>query len=364
MYDYLTLGHRILRSGDDHPDRTGIGRRSLFAQSLLFDLNDGFPLITTREIAFSSVVEELLWFIRGSTQVKELQEKNVRFWDHWAVKDHHIDSFIKQYILPMFNEQIDADTVYGTCKEKLQAYLGSIGPLYGQSWRQLAVSPMIQRLNGFLPDAILSAIAPDKRQTWENEHCDENILLMDYLRLRASSEVDQLQQLIQGLKDRPWSSRHVISAWIPEYLPIEDIAPAHNVLLGRGALAPCHVYQQYFVSPPRRVGERHRLSLHLTQRSSDFAIGLPVNIAQYALLLSLIAQCVDMEPYQFHWCGIDVHLYQNQINLMHTQLQRKPNPLPRIQLNPEIKDLYAFTADDIHLEGYTAHDGIRYPIAV
>jgi len=147
-------------------------------------------------------------------------------------------------------------------------------------------------------------------------------------------------------------------------LPFEDLAPAHNVLLGRGALAPCHVYQQYMVSLPKQPDGKLRLSLHLTQRSSDFAIGLPVNIAQYSLLLSMIAQCVDMEPYQFHWCGVDVHLYSNHLSVVDRQLRREPLPLPRLWLNPEIKDLYAFTADDIRLDGYTAHGRIQYPIAV
>jgi len=369
MQNYLDLGHRILVDGYDHPDRTGTGRRSLFGQTLRFKLQQGFPLVTTREMPFRSIVEETLWFIRGSTQSHELQAKDVHFWDHWAVKERHIDSFIRQYLIPFFGHQTDLEIIEQTCKARLMEYLGSIGTLYGKVWRSLPTNEHIARLNTFLPLTEEQKIAPDKRRQWQNDYQSEQKQpstppYAEYVHQRACNEVDQMQQLINGLKERPWSARHVISAWIPEYLPFEDIAPAHNVLLGRGALSPCHVYQQYVVSPPEASNGPLRLSLHLTQRSADVPIGLPSNIAQYSLLLSMIAQCVGMVPHEFHWCGVDVHIYANQIERFCTQLQRTPLTSPLLHLNPDITDLYAFTADDIQLEGYESLPSITYPIAV
>jgi thymidylate synthase len=166
MYEYLALGKKILDEGYSHPDRTGVGRQSLFSQCLRIDMRDGFPLVSTRHIDFNAVIEETLWFIRGSNDAKELQAKKVKFWDHWAVKEHHIDSFIKQYILPFFGHQIDEETVHSTCKQRLMEYIGRIGPLYGPAWRKLPVSEMIARLNGFLPALKEDQLASDKKQQW------------------------------------------------------------------------------------------------------------------------------------------------------------------------------------------------------
>jgi thymidylate synthase len=369
MRDYLTLGQKILRDGYDHPDRTRIGRRSLFSESLRFNLAEGFPLVSTRHINFDAVVHELLWFIAGNNDIRALKNNGVNFWNHWAVTDQDIDSFIDGYIMPFFNHELDRTLFDTSCKRMLTDRLATIGMLYGPVWRRLPVTDSTFRLGAFLPKITEAVIATDHRAEWANDYkkhqeAPDPLSYLDYLNERARQEIDQLQALVIGLKQRPWSSRHVISSWIPEYIPIETIAPAHNVLLGRGALAPCHVYQQYLVSPGVTDDAPLRLSLHLTQRSSDVPIGLPVNIAQYALLLSIIAQCVDMVPYEFHWCGVDVHVYENQRSLFAEQLTRTPYPKPRLYLNPAKKDILQFTAADIRLDGYQSHPSITYPIAI
>lgn len=369
MLPYIELGYKLLHTGHDHPDRTGVGRRSLFAQTLRFDLADGFPLLTTRQLDFNAIVEETLWFIRGSHHVPELQAKDVHFWDQWAVTDAAIESFIQQYLAPYFGEVLDETLLADTIRPRLQGFLGSIGPLYGPSWRSVPIPETLVCLNAFLPPHLLPPVASDKHALWTQEYqalpdTPHKPSLDEYLQSRQESEIDPLHALIIGLKERPWSSRHVLSTWLPERIALEAVSPAHNVLLGRGALAPCHVYQQYVVSPPEGSEGPLRLSLHLTQRSADYAIGCPVNIAQYSLLLSLVAQCVGMVPHEFHWCGVDVHLYANHLEPFTAQLQRQPYSRPTLRLNPAVTDLFAFTADDITLDDYHSHPAFRYSIAV
>lgn len=307
MKNYLNLMQQILTDGTTHPDRTGTGRRTVFGPQLRFDLNDGFPLVTTRDVPTKPFIAELLWHISGSDDVRDLHKHGVHIWDHWAVTQDNIDTLV--------------------CGDKTNAenQIYCVGPIYGPNWRGTQ--------NKDNPDPFLKPS-------------------------------DQLTDLLVGLKTNPWSSRHVISAWIPQYIPNEGYSPQLNVLLGKGALAPCPVMQHYMVSPPRIEGGRLRLSMKLTQRSADFAIGSCSNIAQYALLLAMIAQVVDMEPYEFIYSLGDAHLYTNHLEQARIQIQRTPQRLPTLRLNPAVTSLYDFCLEDITIDDYCPLPAIKYPISV
>ena len=181
--------------------------------------------------------------------------------------------------------------------------------------------------------------------------------------IRDSYGIDQIQQLIINLKRNPHSSRHVVSCWMPELLPDERLTPEENVLIGRMALAPCHVMFQCYVKDPKEEGGKMRLSLKLSQRSSDYFWGIPFNIASYSLLTMMIAQCVDMEADEFIWSSGDTHLYSNTLDLMKTQLERTPYQLPIMKINPEVKDIFKFKLEDFELLAYEYHPAIKGTIA-
>jgi len=264
MQTYLDLLRHVRANGTPKADRTGVGTYSVFGAQMRFDLSAGFPAVTTKKLFFRGVKEELLWFLRGSTDARELQEKGVHIWDEWAGPD------------------------------------GDLGPIYGSQWR--------------------SWPTPD------------------------GGHIDQMRQVLGALRDNPDSRRHVVSAW--------NVAE-----LDRMALAPCHVMFQFYVA-------EGRLSCQLYQRSADLFLGVPFNIASYALLTHMMAQVLGYGVGDFvHTLG-DAHIYTNHLEAVDTQLARDPLPAPTLWLNPAVTDLFAFTAEDIALEGYQSHGRIPAPVAV
>jgi thymidylate synthase len=264
MRAYLDLLRLILDQGVRKDDRTGTGTLSLFGQHLRFDLAEGFPLVTTKRLHLKSIVHELLWFLKGDTNVAYLRENGVTIWDEWA----------------------DA--------------AGDLGPVYGRQWRAWA--------------------APDGRT------------------------IDQIAWVLDEIRRNPDSRRLVVSAWNPA-----DI--------GAMALAPCHCLFQFNVAAGR-------LSCQLYQRSADVFLGVPFNIASYALLTEMVAQVTGLAPGDFIVSFGDVHLYLNHLEQARLQLEREPRPLPRLRLNPEVRDLFGFRFEDIAVAGYEPHPAIRAPVAV
>lgn len=274
MKQYLDLVKHILEHGQQKGDRTGTGTKSVFGYQMRFDLNKGFPLVTTKKIHIKSVVHELLWFIKGETNIAYLKENGVRIWDEWA----------------------DAD--------------GNLGPVYGHQWRN-----------------------------WNSEG------------------IDQIQELIDTLKTNPNSRRMLVSAWNPSVLPDTTVSFAENVANGKAALPPCHAFFQFYVADGK-------LSCQLYQRSADVFLGVPFNIASYALLTHMVAQVVGLQVGDFVHTFGDAHLYNNHFEQVELQLSREPKRLPRLILNPEIKNIFDFTYEDITIEGYDPHPLIKGQVSV
>jgi thymidylate synthase len=265
MQTYHDLLRLVLEHGEARSDRTGTGTLGVFGAQARFDLRETFPLLTTKRVHLKSIIYELIWFIRGETNVRWLQERGVTIWDAWADES------------------------------------GELGPVYGQQWRRWQ--------------------CPDGRV------------------------VDQLAQVIQALRKEPWSRRHIVSAWNPAEVD-------------RMALPPCHSFFQFYVSPGGR------LSCQLYQRSADLFLGVPFNIASYALLTLMIAQVTGLQPGEFVHTFGDLHLYQNHLDQARLQLTREVRALPRMQLNPERRELEDFCYEDFTLLDYDPHPTIKAPIAV
>jgi len=364
MKQYLDTLRYIKDNGHDHQDRTGVGRRSVFGLQVRYDLTRGFPLVTTRKISTKALIEELLWFIRGSIDVNELNEKGVKIWDPWTLRKEHVNSIVKKFQGDIEN----SDSLFP------EEHIDTIGPMYGYAWR---FSPSQRYLDSFPeigchPDPLIQSQIDEKFNQIILSYERRGQVITDDKKNSLKKAVtsrffyettDQLSQLIINLKERPYSSRHVITAWVPEWIPFETLTPQENIAIGKGALAPCHVMQQYFVHPPKEEGGKMRLSLMMTQRSNDYPVGNPYNVAQYALLLELIAKTVNMEAYEFiHSIG-DAHIYLNQLDGVEEQLEREPLQLPSLEIK-EGKDVFTVTADDINIINYQHYPNIKYEVAV
>ena len=264
MKQYHDLLQHILDTGAYKSDRTGTGTYSVFGYQMRFDLSEGFPLVTTKKLHVRSIIHELLWFLRGDTNIAYLKENGVSIWDEWADEN------------------------------------GNLGPVYGYQWR-----------------------------SWPNPD---------------GTHTDQIVKLVEGLKKNPDSRRHIVSAWNPSF--IEQMA-----------LPPCHCLFQFYVADGK-------LSCQLYQRSCDTFLGVPFNIASYALLTLMVAQVCGLQPGEFVWTGGDVHLYSNHIEQAKLQLSREPRTLPTMKINPEVTDLFAFRFEDFTLENYDPHPHIKAAVAV
>jgi thymidylate synthase len=264
MKQYLALMKDILDNGAKKTDRTGTGTLSVFGRQLRFDLTEGFPLVTTKKLHLRSIIYELLWFLRGDTNIKYLKEHGVSIWDEWADEN------------------------------------GDLGPVYGSQWR--------------------SWPAPDGRH------------------------IDQISNLLTQLRQKPDSRRHIVSAWNPAEVD-------------KMALPPCHALFQFYVADGK-------LSCQLYQRSADYFLGVPFNIASYALLTYMVAQQCDLQPGEFVWTGGDVHLYLNHLEQVNIQLSREPLPLPQLSIKRKPDSIFEYQFEDFEIINYQAHPSIKAPIAV
>lgn len=264
MRQYLDLMQHILDKGVKKEDRTGTGTLSVFGYQMRFNLSEGFPLVTTKKVHLRSIIHELLWFLKGDTNIKYLKDNNVTIWDEWADEN------------------------------------GDLGPVYGSQWR--------------------SWPTPDGRH------------------------IDQIAQVVKQLKNNPDSRRIIVSAW--------NVAEIENM-----KLPPCHAFYQFYVA-------EGKLSCQLYQRSADVFLGVPFNIASYALLVLMMAQVTNLEPGEFIWTGGDTHLYLNHLEQARLQLSRTPHELPAMRLNPAVDDIFGFSYDDFKLESYNPDPAIKAPVAV
>ena len=276
MQQYLDLLSHIIKNGADKSDRTGTGTRSVFGYQMRFNLAEGFPMVTTKKLHVKSIIHELLWFLKGDTNIAYLNENGVRIWNEWADEN------------------------------------GDLGPVYGKQWR-----------------------------SWEGAD---------------GTVTDQITWLVNEIKKNPDSRRLIVSAWNVADLP-------------RMALMPCHNMFQFYVAPAHSDSskgeeQRRRLSCQLYQRSADVFLGVPFNIASYALLTLMIAHVCDLEPGDFVHSFGDVHLYSNHNEQANLQLARTPFPLPQLKINPAVKDIYGFQFQDFELVNYQSHPAIKAPVAV
>ena len=279
MKAYLDLMQDVVDNGFDKGDRTGVGTRSVFGRQIRFNLQEGFPLVTTKKVHLRSIIYELLWFLRGSTDNSWLQERKVSIWNEWALEN------------------------------------GDLGPIYGKQWR-----------------------------SWQ---CPNGEV------------VDQISEVIEQIRTKPKSRRLIVSAWNPAELPDESIGPQDNVREGRMALAPCHCLFQFYVADGK-------LSCQLYQRSADLFLGVPFNIASYALLTHMIAQQCDLDVGEFVHTFGDCHLYQNHLtdDIVFEQLKREPRALPKLVIKRKPASIFEYELEDFEFEGYDPYPGIKAPIAI
>ena len=274
MKQYHDLIKHVLENGTIKQDRTGTGTKSVFGYQMRFDLSEGFPMVTTKKLHLKSIVYELLWFLKGDTNIKYLQENGVRIWNEWA-------------------------------DEK-----GDLGPVYGYQWRN-----------------------------WNGD------------------EIDQISEIIETIKTNPDSRRMLVSAWNPSVLPDTGKTFSDNVANGKAALPPCHAFFQFYVA-------NGKLSCQLYQRSADIFLGVPFNIASYALFTMMMAQACGLEAGDFIHTFGDAHIYSNHQEQIDLQLSRDPKPLPKMVLNPEVKNIFDFTFDDFTLTDYEHHPHIKGAVAI
>ncbi|MEN8768475.1 MAG: thymidylate synthase [Candidatus Arcticimaribacter sp.] len=274
MQQYLDLIRHIKANGITKTDRTGTGTQSVFGYQMRFDLSKGFPMVTTKKLHLKSIIHELLWFLKGDTNIAYLKENGVRIWNEWADEE------------------------------------GNLGPVYGHQWRN-----------------------------WNSEG------------------LDQIKEVIDTIKTNPDSRRMLVSAWNPSVLPDTRVSFAENVANNKAALPPCHAFFQFYVADGK-------LSCQLYQRSADVFLGVPFNIASYALLTIMMAQVCDLEAGDFVHTFGDAHIYSNHKEQIELQLSRTPKSLPTMKMNPDIKDLFAFTYDDFELIDYDPHPLIKGSVAI
>jgi thymidylate synthase len=274
MKQYHDLVKHVLANGTQKGDRTGTGTISVFGYQMRFDLSEGFPMVTTKKLHLKSIIHELLWFLKGETNIAYLQENGVKIWDAWADEN------------------------------------GNLGPVYGHQWRN-----------------------------WNSE------------------EIDQITELIETLKTNPNSRRMLISAWNPSVLPDTTVSFSENVANGKAALPPCHAFFQFYVSDGK-------LSCQLYQRSADIFLGVPFNIASYALFTMMVAQVCGLQAGEFIHTFGDAHIYNNHIEQVNLQLSREPRKLPIMKLNSNVTNIFDFTFDDFTLEGYDPHEHIKGAVSV
>jgi thymidylate synthase len=274
MKQYHDLIQHILDHGVQKGDRTGTGTKSVFGYQMRFDLAAGFPMITTKKIHLKSIIYELLWFLKGDTNINYLQENGVRIWNEWADKN------------------------------------GDLGPVYGHQWRN-----------------------------WNDE------------------EIDQIKELIHTLRNNPNSRRMLVSAWNPSVMPDTSLSFEQNVKNDKAALPPCHAFFQFYVADGK-------LSCQLYQRSADVFLGVPFNIASYALFTLMVAQVCGFQPGEFIHTFGDAHIYNNHMEQVELQLSREPRDLPTMKLNPDVNDIFDFSFEDFTLENYNPHPHIKGKVAI
>lgn len=274
MKQYHDLLRHVMENGTQKGDRTGTGTKSVFGYQMRFDLAEGFPMLTTKKLHLKSIVHELLWFLKGDTNISYLQENGVRIWNEWADEN------------------------------------GDLGPVYGYQWRN-----------------------------WNGE------------------ELDQIADIVSCLKENPNSRRMLVSAWNPSVLPDTSVSFAENVANGKAALPPCHAFFQFYVADGK-------LSCQLYQRSADIFLGVPFNIASYALFTLMMAQVCDLKPGEFIHTFGDAHIYNNHQEQVDLQLERIPRPLPTMTLNPNVKDIFNFKFEDFTLTNYNPYPHIQGKVAI
>ena len=274
MKQYLDLVKHVLKNGDYKGDRTGTGTKSVFGYQMRFDLNDGFPLVTTKKLHLKSIIHELLWFINGETNIKYLRDNGVKIWDAWADES------------------------------------GNLGPVYGSQWRN-----------------------------WNNE------------------KIDQISQLIDLIKNNPESRRMLVSAWNPSVLPDTKKSFSENVMNGKAALPPCHAFFQFYVS-------NNKLSCQLYQRSADIFLGVPFNIASYALFTHMIAHVCNLDVGDFVHTFGDAHIYSNHTEQIELQLSRKPRKLPTLNIKRKVDSIFDFKFEDFEIINYDPHPHIKGKVSV
>lgn len=277
MKAYLDLLRHVLDNGVRKADRTGTGTISIFGHQMRFNLEEGFPLVTTKKVFTKAIIHELLWFLKGESNIGYLKEHKVRIWDEWATDE------------------------------------GELGPVYGVQWR-----------------------------SWP---------------LPNGGHLDQIQEVVDMIKTNPNSRRLIVSAWNPAVLPDTSFSPKENAANGLQALPPCHTLFQFYVADGR-------LSCQLYQRSADLFLGVPFNIASYALLTMMIAHVCDLKPGDFVHTFGDTHIYLNHLDQVNEQLSREPRPLPTMHLNPDVKSIFDFKYEDFTLLNYEPHARIKAPISV
>ncbi len=274
MKQYHDLVKHVLENGNEKSDRTGTGTKSVFGYQMRFDLSEGFPMVTTKKLHLKSIIYELLWFLKGDTNINYLTENGVRIWNEWADEN------------------------------------GNLGPVYGHQWRN-----------------------------WN------------------SDDIDQIKDVIQTLKTNPDSRRMLVSAWNPSVLPDTSKSFSENVANGKAALPPCHAFFQFYVA-------NGKLSCQLYQRSADIFLGVPFNIASYALFTMMMAQVCGYQPGDFIHTFGDAHIYSNHYEQLELQLSRDVRPLPKMIINPEVTDIFDFSFEDFTLVDYNPHPHIKGVVAV